>query len=99
MYLQGIDKQALPGIPPLPVPPKAEGEGAKDATPSSLDTRTEADEMIEKIYSNMSACHIKNANWKRALDCAERVGCSLCLRPRCSFAQLSNCIDSLETIA
>lgn len=76
MYLQGIDKQALPGIGPLPSRPTPEGADSKESgsTNSQLpETRTEADEMIEKIYSNMSACHIKNGNWKRALDCAERV--------------------------
>jgi len=71
MYLQGIDKQALPGIGSLPTPPKAEGDDSKPAA-GVPETRTEADEMVEKIYSNMSACHMKNGNWKRALDCAER---------------------------
>jgi len=74
MYLQGIDKQALPGISPLPTrapPPKSEGDDSKQSG-GVPETRTEADEMVEKIYSNMSACHMKNGNWKRALDCAER---------------------------
>lgn len=75
MYLQGIDKQALPGIGPLQRPtPTADAEDSKEgSTPQLPETRTEADEMIEKIYSNMAACHLKNSNWKRALDCAERV--------------------------
>jgi FK506-binding protein 8 len=30
--------------------------------------------MVEKIYANQSACHIKNGNWKRALEAAEKVG-------------------------
>lgn len=76
MYLQGIDKQGLPGIGPPPSDtPKTDSEESKSGTGSqsqSGEPRTEADEMIEKVYSNMSACHIKNANWKRALDCAER---------------------------
>jgi tetratricopeptide (TPR) repeat protein len=29
--------------------------------------------MLEKIYSNMAACHIKNGNWKRALETADKV--------------------------
>ena len=33
----------------------------------------QADEMLEKIYSNMSACHIKNGNWKRAVETADKV--------------------------
>jgi hypothetical protein len=101
MYLQGIDKQALPGIPPLPTPPKVEGEDSKDAGASSLETRTEADEMVEKIYSNMSACHMKNGNWKRALDCAERVSSSImaCTFVGVRLVQLSSCIRLFETIA
>jgi len=74
MYLQGIDKQSLPGIGPILSRPTPEGGDSKESGNTSQlpETRTEADEMIEKIYSNMSACHMKNANWKRALDCAER---------------------------
>lgn len=34
----------------------------------------QVDEMVEKIYSNMAACHIKNGNWKRAAEAAEKVG-------------------------
>jgi len=30
------------------------------------------DEIIEKIYANMSACHMKNENWKRAVDTADK---------------------------
>ncbi|TFY69518.1 hypothetical protein EVG20_g3126 [Dentipellis fragilis] len=32
----------------------------------------QVDEMIEKIYANMSACHIKQENWKRAQETAEK---------------------------
>jgi tetratricopeptide (TPR) repeat protein len=28
--------------------------------------------MLEKIYSNMSACHMKNKNWQRAIECADK---------------------------
>lgn len=73
MYLQGIDKQSLPGIGPLPSRPTSEGAESGNSNSQLPETRTEADDMIEKIYSNMSACHLKNGNWKRALDCAERV--------------------------
>jgi tetratricopeptide (TPR) repeat protein len=27
---------------------------------------------MEKVYSNMSACHIKRGNWKRALESADQ---------------------------
>ncbi len=29
--------------------------------------------MLIKIYSNMSACHIKSGNWKRAIETADKV--------------------------
>lgn len=28
---------------------------------------------IEKVYNNMSACHIKQGNWQRALETADKV--------------------------
>ena len=34
----------------------------------------QVDEIIEKIYANMSACHLKNQNWKRAQETADKVG-------------------------
>jgi hypothetical protein len=33
----------------------------------------EIDEMLEKIYANQSACHIKKGNWKRAIEAADKV--------------------------
>lgn len=30
--------------------------------------------MVERIYANMSACHMKNGNWKRAAETADKVG-------------------------
>jgi tetratricopeptide (TPR) repeat protein len=66
MYLLGIDKNALKGLtggaPPEPI---TEGEEKKQE-------KTEVDEMVEKIYANMSACHLKNENWQRALECANK---------------------------
>ena len=38
------------------------------ATPGAL----QADELVEKVYANMSACHIKRENWKRAQETAEK---------------------------
>ncbi|CCM03067.1 uncharacterized protein FIBRA_05187 [Fibroporia radiculosa] len=32
----------------------------------------QADEMLEKIYSNMSACHLRQNNWKRAIETADK---------------------------
>jgi len=31
------------------------------------------DEMLEKIYANQAACHIKKENWKRAIEAADKV--------------------------
>jgi len=33
----------------------------------------QVDLMLEKIYANMSACHLKQENWKRAIDTADKV--------------------------
>ncbi|THV07323.1 TPR-like protein [Dendrothele bispora CBS 962.96] len=63
MYLQGLDKNAMKSLGlPGSVPPKDGG----------LNEKTEVDEIVEKIYANMSACHIKNGNWKRAQETAEK---------------------------
>jgi tetratricopeptide (TPR) repeat protein len=35
-------------------------------------TPLQADDLIEKIYANMSACHIKRENWRRAQETAEK---------------------------
>jgi len=66
MYLLGIDKNALKGLTGgAPSEPIKEGEEKKQE-------KTEVDEMVEKIYANMSACHLKNENWQRALECANK---------------------------
>lgn len=31
------------------------------------------DDLVEKIYANMSACHLKNQNWRRAQETADKV--------------------------
>jgi len=67
MYLVGIDKSALASVmgAPPPPPPTPGPDGPKEA-------KTEVDEILEKIWSNMSACHIKKQNWKRALELADK---------------------------
>ena len=37
-------------------------------TPGAL----QADDLVEKAYANMSACHIKRENWTRAQQTAEK---------------------------
>jgi len=66
MYVLGIDKNALKGLTGnIPPEPPAVGEDKNQE-------KTEVDEMVEKIYANMSACHLKNENWQRALECANK---------------------------
>lgn len=36
--------------------------------------------MLEKIYSNMSVCHLKQSNWKRAIETADKVNIVFLLR-------------------
>ncbi|KIP07638.1 hypothetical protein PHLGIDRAFT_19134 [Phlebiopsis gigantea 11061_1 CR5-6] len=62
MYLEGLNKNAAQAMPSGPFDQPSDGAKPK----------TEADEMLEKIYSNMSACHIKNGNWKRAVETADK---------------------------
>jgi len=68
MYLLGLDKNALQSIgiasKPAPSSDPADGSKAKE--------RTEVDDILEKIYANMSACHLKNQNWKRAVETADK---------------------------
>ncbi|TFK45861.1 TPR-like protein [Heliocybe sulcata] len=59
MYLHGLNTTASQAASP------AGGESTKNQNP-------EIDEMLEKIYNNMSACHMKQGNWQRALDTADK---------------------------
>jgi len=63
MYLIGLDKNALKGL--------TGGAPAEDGEAKS-EEKTEVDELIEKIYANQSACHLKNENWQRALETASK---------------------------
>lgn len=65
LYLQGLDKSALQSLGMTSTPqPSSDGSAAKE--------KTEIDDMIEKIYANQSACHLKNGNWKRAVETADK---------------------------
>ncbi|KAF5391489.1 hypothetical protein D9757_002432 [Collybiopsis confluens] len=59
LYAQGLDKNAFQSMGMAP---------ADDGKP-----KTEVDEFLEKIYNNLSACHMKNGNWKRTQESAEKV--------------------------
>ncbi|KAF8589792.1 TPR-like protein [Ramaria rubella] len=61
LYLNGIDKSAMQSVVP-----------SADANADETKKKTEVDEILEKIYANQSACHIKNGNWKRALEAADK---------------------------
>ncbi|EKM58357.1 uncharacterized protein PHACADRAFT_252612 [Phanerochaete carnosa HHB-10118-sp] len=62
MYLEGINRNAASAMP----------MGSMDQSSDEAKPKTEADEMLEKIYSNMSACHIKKGSWKRAVETADK---------------------------
>ncbi|KAF8169756.1 hypothetical protein BJ912DRAFT_998801 [Pholiota molesta] len=65
MYLLGLDKNALQSLGVGSKSPSTDAtEGAKE--------KTEVDDILEKIYANMSACHLKNQNWKRAAETADK---------------------------
>ncbi|KAG6855771.1 hypothetical protein H0H87_010980 [Tephrocybe sp. NHM501043] len=67
MYLLGLDKNALQSIGiGSSAPPQKDKDGKE------IKEKTEVDELIEKIYANMSACHMKNGNWQRMLDTANK---------------------------
>ncbi|KAF9446601.1 TPR-like protein [Macrolepiota fuliginosa MF-IS2] len=68
MYVLGIDKSGLQSLG-ITSPPTSASDATKD--PKTKE-KTEVDEIVEKIYANMSACHIKNQNWKRAVETADK---------------------------
>ncbi|KAL1740076.1 hypothetical protein HDZ31DRAFT_48210 [Schizophyllum fasciatum] len=67
MYLNGLDKSALAAVSGKQNKPEPNPNGGAPTSP-----KTEADEILEKVYANMAACHIKNANWKRAIETAAK---------------------------
>ncbi|KAF9565412.1 TPR-like protein [Agrocybe pediades] len=64
LYLHGLDKNALKSVGMAPSPPSADGSQKKE--------KTEVDKILEKIYANMSACHLKNNSWQRAVETADK---------------------------
>ncbi|KAJ7744321.1 TPR-like protein [Mycena olivaceomarginata] len=72
MYLLGLDKNALQSMgmgSPAPPPTASSSSTPADAKAKE---KTEVDDIVEKIYANMSACHLKNKNWKRAQETADK---------------------------
>jgi len=70
MYLLGLDKNALQSIGMASPTPAQPASGSSDKTEQK--EKTEVDDMVERIYANMSACHMKNGNWKRAAETADK---------------------------
>jgi len=71
MYLIGIDKNALKSLGMGPQSSHS-STSAVDQAAGAKEELTEADMILEKVYANMSACHIKQENWKRAVDTADK---------------------------
>ncbi|KAG8696371.1 hypothetical protein FRC09_008549 [Ceratobasidium sp. 395] len=75
LYLNGLDKSLLPALAGAG---PAEAEPPKPGAPQP---KTEADELLEKIWlanitdatqTNMAACHLKGGNYKRVIELADK---------------------------
>ncbi|KAI0719342.1 TPR-like protein [Cerioporus squamosus] len=69
LYLKGLDKNATQRALGQPVPQPPPIEQASQTAEEKQ--KTEVDLLSEKIYANMSQCHIKRGNWKRAAETAD----------------------------
>ncbi|KAG8931197.1 hypothetical protein FRC02_003093 [Tulasnella sp. 418] len=60
LYIQGLNKNAVP---------------YSGSVPSATDEKknTEIDIILEKIYSNMCACYLKQSKWARAEETANKI--------------------------
>lgn len=63
MYLAGLDKNASQAM---------NNNARSSEDPPAKEEKTEADEIIEKIYLNMAACHMKQKNWQRTVECTDK---------------------------
>jgi len=69
MFLLGLDKNALQSIG---VGPSATSSPSTSKAAKDVKEKTEIDDIIEKIYANMAACHLKNQNWQRVIETADK---------------------------
>ncbi|KAI0078749.1 hypothetical protein K474DRAFT_1659915 [Panus rudis PR-1116 ss-1] len=60
LYLNGIHKNAMAAAMP--------GEPPSD----EKKPRTEVEELIVKVYSNMSQCQVQKGNWKKVIEYADK---------------------------
>ncbi|CAE6465407.1 unnamed protein product [Rhizoctonia solani] len=65
LYLNGLDKSLLPAL-------TGGGPGPSEAKPGEPQPKTEADELLEKIWTNMAACHLKGGNYNRVIELADK---------------------------
>ncbi|KAI4521323.1 TPR-like protein, partial [Schizophyllum commune Loenen D] len=78
MYLNGLDKNAMAAVSGKQNQTEPNPNGGAPTSPKtealahSTLTNGQADEILEKVYANMAACHIKNSNWKRAIETAAK---------------------------
>ncbi|KIJ31346.1 hypothetical protein M422DRAFT_70891 [Sphaerobolus stellatus SS14] len=63
LYLNGLDKSALP---------VSLGGGDELPNEDGDKPKGKVNELLDKIYSNQSACYIKKKNWKRAIEAADK---------------------------
>ncbi|KAF7327911.1 TPR-like protein [Mycena kentingensis (nom. inval.)] len=63
-YLLGLNKDALGAVAAAPAVESSNGGPPKE--------RTEVDILVENIYANMAQAHLKNGNWRRAQESAEK---------------------------
>ena len=81
--------------PPADVTDASKGKERTEVGPRDLIvyrnlTHIQVDDILEKIYANMSACHLKNQNWKRALETADKVKLFIFKIVHCKFLIIFN---------
>lgn len=65
LYAQGLEKSLSSAMDA--------GNAASGAGDEKRRPKTEADVLLVALYNNMSAIHLKLANWKRAMESADKV--------------------------
>jgi len=63
LYLKGLDSNTTDVV----------AGNTGDQSAATTPEKKEINAIIEKVYSNMCACHIKQGKWQRAIDTADKV--------------------------